>query len=134
MPEEEIKFHRMGHIALKVRDLKKSEDFYVKVMGMKPVWRTEGEIAFLECGGDDLALIQIPKDKLPDYSGAEKGLLDHFGFRVKSREGVDKAAEEIKGKGVKIFGPVDHRDGSRSFYFPDPDGNQIQILYDPSRD
>ncbi|MFN3477041.1 MAG: VOC family protein [Candidatus Methylomirabilales bacterium] len=41
----------------------------------------------------------------------------------------------LRAKGIVIQdGPRDHRDGSRSFYFEDPDGNSIQILWDPLRE
>ena len=35
--------------------------------------------------------------------------------------------------GVRIIKPIKrHRDGSISFYMADPDGNVIQILYEPT--
>ncbi|WP_455389730.1 VOC family protein [Petrachloros mirabilis] len=34
------------------------------------------------------------------------------------------------GKIAKV--PKQHRDGSYSFYFSDPDGNVIQALYEPT--
>ncbi|MGH7409647.1 MAG: VOC family protein, partial [Candidatus Methylomirabilis sp.] len=48
-----LRLERMGHLSLRVSDLDASEKFYVEILGMKPVWRNEGEIAFLECGNDD---------------------------------------------------------------------------------
>jgi catechol-2,3-dioxygenase len=54
-------------------------------------------------------------------------------LRVDSAEAVDRAYEEIKAQ-VKITqGIKDHRDKSRSFYFEDPDGNQVEVIYDPNR-
>lgn len=134
--EEPVGFYRMGHIALNVADLERSEKFYREILGMRPVWRSEGEIAFLESGNDDLALIQIPRSQIEEYKNHQAfQFLNHLGFRVKTREEVDQAAEEIRSKGIVIQdGPRDHRDGSRSFYFEDPDGNSIQILWDPLRE
>lgn len=132
-----LRLERMGHLSLRVSDLAASETFYVEILGMKPVWRNEGEIAFLECGNDDLALIQISKDDLQVFRQRTRGSqsLDHFGFRVRTREDVDRVADEARARGIAIDdGPRDHRDGARSFYFRDPDGNYIQVLWDPVRE
>lgn len=132
-----LRLDRMGHLSLRVSDLTVSETFYTEVLGMRPVWRQEGEIAFLECGNDDLALIQIPKEDVPTFRDRvqRSQSLHHFGFRVRSREAVDRLAREVRDRGITVDdGPRDHRDGSRSFYFKDPDGNYIQILWDPLRE
>ncbi len=137
MRSNPLRLERMGHLSLRVSDLAASERFYVEILGMTPVWRNEGEIAFLECGNDDLALIQISKDDLQAFRMRATGSqsLDHFGFRVRTKEDVDRVAEEARARGVVIDdGPRDHRDGARSFYFRDPDGNHIQILWDPVRE
>lgn len=132
-----LRLDRMGHLALRVSDLSASEKFYTKILGMRPVWRREGEIAFVECGNDDLALIQIPKDEADDFWHCPQIVqsLHHFGFRVRTKEKIDQLAQEVRDHGIVIDdGPRDHRDGSRSFYFKDPDGNYIQILWDPMRE
>jgi len=137
MQSDSLRLERMGHLSLRVSDLDASEKFYIEILGMRPVWRSEGEIAFLECGNDDLALIQIPKEEVQAFRQRAQSSqsLHHFGFRVRSKDGVDQLAEEVKARGVVIDdGPRDHRDGSRSFYFRDPDGNHVQILWDPIRE
>ena len=137
MQSDSLRLERMGHLSLRVSDLDASEKFYIEILGMRPVWRSEGEIAFLECGNDDLALIQIPKEEAQAFCQRAQSSqsLHHFGFRVRSKDGVDQLAEEVKARGVVIDdGPRNHRDGSRSFYFRDPDGNYVQILWDPIRE
>ncbi|MBF8297816.1 MAG: glyoxalase/bleomycin resistance protein/dioxygenase [candidate division NC10 bacterium] len=137
MQSDSLRLERMGHLSLRVSDLDASEKFYIEILGMRPVWRSEGEIAFLECGNDDLALIQIPKEEVQAFRQRAQSSqsLHHFGFRVRSKDGVDQLAEEVKARGIIIDdGPRDHRDGSRSFYFRDPDGNYVQILWDPIRE
>jgi catechol 2,3-dioxygenase-like lactoylglutathione lyase family enzyme len=137
MQFDRLLLERMGHLSLRVSDLDASEKFYVEILGMRPVWRSEGEISFLDCGNDDLALIQIPKEEVQTFRQRAQSSqsLHHFGFRVRSRDGVDQLAQEMRVRGIVIDdGPRDHRDGSRSFYFRDPDGNYIQILWDPIRE
>ena len=132
-----LRLYRMGHLSLRVSDLDVSEKFYSEILGMRPVWRSEGEIAFLECGNDDLALIQIPKPDAHAFRHRPRTSqsLHHFGFRVRMKEEVDQLAQDVRERGISIDdGPRDHRDGSRSFYFRDPDDNYIQILWDPIRE
>jgi len=137
MQSDSLRLERMGHLSLRVSDLDASEKFYIEILGMRPVWRSEGEIAFLECGNDDLALIQIPKEEVQAFRQRAQSSqsLHHFGFRIRSKDRVDQLAKEMKARGIVIDdGPRDHRDGSRSFYFRDPDGNHVQILWDPIRE
>ncbi|MGH7963540.1 MAG: VOC family protein [Candidatus Binatia bacterium] len=52
---------------------------------------------------------------------------------VESPDAVDRAAEALAARSIPLLKPPrTHRDGSRSLYFADPDGNVIQILYEPT--
>ena len=52
-------------------------------------------------------------------------------YRVQSQPKV-LDVPQIEGLGGKVLKPPkQHRDGSYSFYFSDPDGNIIQALYEP---
>jgi catechol 2,3-dioxygenase-like lactoylglutathione lyase family enzyme len=120
----------LWHLALKVKDIARSRAFYQNILGMEVVWEPDAENLYLSLGKDNLALHQIPAGTSLIQQGAHP--LDHFGFIVANKEGVDIAATKIMSAGVEIIKPVRlHRDGSYSFYVKDPDGNLIQILYDP---
>jgi len=119
-----VKFERMGHVAIQVSDVERSVKFYRDLLGLKLAWKMEDDWTILTCGGDDLALIK----KGPDVHHPP-----HFGLRVATSEAVDRAFEQLKDR-VKITkGIKDHRDKSRSFYFEDPDGNQVEVIFDPNR-
>ncbi len=117
-----VKVRRMGHVALRVKDVQKSLEFYQQ-LGLEPVWNKDTDWGMLRLGQDDLALIkEDPHAHHPP----------HFGLRVDSNEAVDKLYEEMSGRGVNILRePKHHRDQSYSFYFSDPDGNIVEVLYDP---
>lgn len=125
----------LWHVALKVKDLARSRVFYQNLLGMEVVWEPDAENLYLSLGKDNLALHQIPAGTSLIQQGAHSltsSSLDHFGFIVANKEGVDIAVTTIMEAGVEIIKPVRlHRDGSYSFYVKDPDGNLIQILYDP---
>ena len=120
----------LRHLALRVTDLAKSRAFYQGLLGMNVVWEPDEENLYLSSGSDNLALHQIPPgDSLTQGAGQ---FLDHFGFIAENEAGVDEVASKMKEAGVAFLKPVKrHRDGSYSFYMADPDGNVIQILYEP---
>jgi catechol 2,3-dioxygenase-like lactoylglutathione lyase family enzyme len=58
--------------------------------------------------------------------------LDHLGLIVRSADDVDRWAAFLESHGVVIDArPRTHRDGARSCYFRDPDGNHVQIIHHP---
>lgn len=92
---------------------------------------------YFSSGADNLALHQVPKDELSSYQPTQAQLLDHLGVIFDSPQAVDQIYREILPKIESLGGritkePKQHRDGSYSFYFADPDGNLIQALYEPA--
>lgn len=120
----------LRHLALKVTDIAKSRRFYEGILGMRIVWEPDPENIYLSLGSDNLALHQIPPGET--LAGEQGQRLDHFGFVAENESIVDAVARKMEEAGVPIVKPVKrHRDGSYSFYMADPDGNVIQILYEP---
>ena len=59
-------FLGLRHVALNVKDVRQSLEFYSTVLGMRLEWMPDGENAYLTSGPDNLALHQLP-------TGAEPG-------------------------------------------------------------
>jgi catechol-2,3-dioxygenase len=120
----------MRHVALKVKDVKRSKAFYQEVLGMNVVWEPDPQNVYLSSGTDNIALHEIPGDAAIQVASQQ---LDHVGFLVESIERVQELETEFQNRGVKIVNPFKiHRDGSASFYLADPDGIVIQMLYEPT--
>lgn len=124
-------------MALRVTNLTRSRRFYEQLLGMKSVWEPDQESVYFSSGIDNLALHQIPKDELSSYQPTQAQLLDHIGVILDSPQAVDQMYREILPKLESLGGritkePKQHRDGSYSFYFSDPDGNLVQALYEPA--
>ncbi len=99
---------------------------------MSPVWEPDQDTAYLSGGADNLALHQY-KDGAASVGGANTQPLDHLGFILSTPAAVYAAAEAVRERGERILQePRKHRDGSHSFYMADPDGNIVQLLFEPN--
>jgi catechol 2,3-dioxygenase-like lactoylglutathione lyase family enzyme len=118
----------LRHVALNVRDVQKSVEFYRNVLGMEVEWEPDPDNVYLTSGSDNLAIHKLPEDAEP--SAVQN--VHHIGFIVKTMADVDAVATRVEGQGIPLVHPLKtHRDGARSFYFKDPDGVLIQVLYHP---
>jgi catechol 2,3-dioxygenase-like lactoylglutathione lyase family enzyme len=119
--------HRgLRHLALTVGDLAAMKRFYVDLLGFTVEWEPDADNVYLSSGIDNLALHRGAVD------GRARGALDHLGLIVAVPDDVDGWAAYLEGAGVTLDAkPRTHRDGARSCYFSDPDGNKIQIIYHP---
>jgi catechol 2,3-dioxygenase-like lactoylglutathione lyase family enzyme len=130
--------HRgLRHVALRVTNLVRSRTFYEQLLGMKVVWEPDPENVYFSSGPDNFALHQIPASDLGSYQPLKGQSLDHIGVILESPEAVDQMYREVEPWLLQFGGrvvtpPKQHRDGSYSFYFSDPDGIVIQALYEPS--
>lgn len=118
----------MHHIALFVKNFDACANFYTNILGMKTMWQPDADNLYLTSGNDNLALHRAAED----FSPAKHQHLDHMGFFLTEKEEVDRWHEYLKANQVDIkAAPKDHRDGTRSLYCADPDGNVIQLIYYP---
>jgi catechol 2,3-dioxygenase-like lactoylglutathione lyase family enzyme len=99
--------------------------FYVELLGFAVEWEPDPDNIYLSSGIDNLALHKASKE-------FEGGALDHLGLIVREADDVDRWAAFLEGSGVAMAAkPKTHRDGARSCYFKDPDGNSVQIIHHP---
>ena len=102
----------INHIALRVPDVARSRDFYVKHLGLKVSRDATPANCFLECGERNFVAL---------FRGNEPGM-DHYCYSVEDYN-VTRAEEKLKAEG---FTPrVVRRDGR--IYFSDPDGLTVQL-------
>lgn len=109
------------HIALKTRDLKKTEEFYTEVLGLKIAFRQPPSMIFLTTPGSN-DLLNFVKSAKP-ASGSQG--LDHIGFKV-TRAALQRMEQNLNGSNVEIEG----RRGKSAIYFSDPNGYQIEYFCD----
>ena len=124
----------LRHLALNVRDMEAMKRFYVDLLGFAIEWEPDPDNVYLSSGIDNLAL---HRPAAAAASGTRTPVdassrLDHLGVIVRTPEAVDEWAAFLEGHGVTIDArPRTHRDGARSCYLRDPDGNSVQIIHHP---
>lgn len=133
------------HVALFVRDMGPMERFYRDVLGYVEEWRPSERELYLTRGSDNLALHAVPgvaggagegprADSETAGPGADprESRLDHIGLVMSKPDDVDAWAQWLEDRGVHLdTRPRQHRDGARSFYARDPEGNRIQFIWHP---
>ncbi|MFT5887792.1 MAG: catechol 2,3-dioxygenase-like lactoylglutathione lyase family enzyme [Zhongshania sp.] len=118
----------LRHIALFVAKFDETLVFYTELMGMAIEWQPDPDNIYLCSGNDNLALHRYQGEQRP-IAGQR---LDHIGFIIDCPEDVDAWHAFLLAKGVSVKAePRTHRDGARSFYCLDPDGNLVQMIYHP---
>jgi catechol 2,3-dioxygenase-like lactoylglutathione lyase family enzyme len=114
--------HRLGHVAVRVQDMARAKAFY-QSLGLRLTWDAP-DWAYLQWPdtGEGIALLS------PGYTAAGA----HFAFHFEQRAEVDQVRDQLVAAGHSC-GPVhDHRDGTASFYMQDPEGNWLEMLYEPA--
>jgi catechol-2,3-dioxygenase len=103
------------------------ESFYVGTLGYRVEWRPDADNVYLTNGEDSLALHRDPAASTTDSR------LDHIGLLLRAADDVDAWAAHLEARRVPIESkPRTHRDGCRSCYALDPEGNRIQFLWHPA--
>lgn len=111
----------LRHIALKTRDLKKTERFYTKILGLKIAFRVPPNMIFLRTpGGNELLnFVKTTKKIAADHP------LHHFGFKV-TKSGLRAIERRLQSEGIEI----EDRRGKTAVYFTDPNGYCIEYYCD----
>ena len=119
----------IGHVAVSVKDIERSLDFYVNKLGFDEMFRLEREdrlwIVYLRI--TDTQYIEL----FPDAVGDSAPPFANVGFNHLCLEvdDIDAAIAELTGKGVvltseKTLG-VDH---NYQAWIADPEGNRIELM------
>src|SRR3954468_12473808 len=121
-----FKLQALDHVAISVRDVKRSAQWYIDVLGFKEehadVW--DGVPTFVGNGEAALALFPLPEKATSTSPDRAAARVLHFAFRA-DRENFLNAQDELRKRGI-AFDFSDH-EVSHSMYFRDPDGHKIEI-------
>ena len=123
-----IRTRKLGHIALRVRDIERSRDFYAAVLNMTVTSEDPetGECALgLEPGRRDIVLCRASTAERPD--GEAPGLL-HFAWQLENFRQVQDACHALRGMGMEPRTTL--HNVTHSIYVQDPDGHTVELYSD----
>ena len=126
MEHNEIAIEFLDHVAIRVKDLNVSAEWYQKVLGLKkyqlPEW---GEFPiFLLSGKSGIALFPAILTDTQLESNSRNLKIDHFAFNV-TNENFEKAKKRYTELNLE-FNIKDHY-YFHSIYTKDPDGHTVEL-------
>jgi len=120
-----IKTFGLTHIALPVKDVKRSSAFYQKIFGVKEMYCYPDFIQVQTPGSKDIIVFEKQKKKT-----ADKKKEFHFGFRLPKPTDLNPIIKKIKQAGGKIKETGEFVPGEPYVFFYDPDGYEIEIWFE----
>lgn len=120
---------RLGHVALRVQDVDRAVQFYTEVVGLKLKNQGRG-VAFLgvrEDSSHELALFPLPEGA----AGPDPGRVGmyHMAWEMASFTELEQLHQRLLAHGARIAG---YSEGQCNVMFLDPDGNELEAIWEPS--
>ena len=120
-----VQTHGLTHIALAVRNAKRSLEFYRRVFGVVPIYQKDGFVQAQTPGSRDVLVFE----EQPRRAGHAGGIA-HFGFRLKDAADIKVALEAVKAAGGEILDHGEFCPGEPYLFFRDPDGYEVEVWYE----
>ncbi len=119
----------IGHIAIRVKDIDRTLDFYRDKLGFEEMFRLDrdGKLWLMYLRVTDSQYIELFPEAVGDRApGREANGLNHLCLEVDS---LDGALEELTRAGVTITREKQMgADGNLQAWIEDPDGNRIELM------
>ena len=120
-----MKTHGLTHVALAVRDPKRSLAFYRKLIGVVPVYVEEDSIQAQTPGTHDVLVFERDAKQ-----AGRRGGVVHFGFRLAEPVPLATLVARVKRAGGRIRDKGEFAPGLPYVFCEDPDGYEVEIWYE----
>lgn len=117
------------HIAVCAKDTAKLKDWYIKMFDFKVVY-DNGKGTYFVAAPDGSMIEIIVAGKDTGKSELSDSGVRHFSLSV-TEDGFDKMVEKLKAEGVEIVTDVKEKNGIKTFFFRDIEGNIFHLIYRP---
>ncbi len=121
---------RIGHVHLKVSDLKRSLEFYCELLGFQITTTYGTQAAFISAGGyhHHIGLNTWHSKGLPPAPVNSVGLY-HTAILYPERKDLAIIYDRLRRVYYPLSGAADHL-VSEALYLDDPDGNGVELYWD----
>lgn len=117
----------LGCLVFSVRDLERSRDFYVRVVGFKLVAEDPSRrMVLLTKGERGQRVALVERATGAPLAAGQPGMI-HMAWELGSFEELQAAWRELRARGVEFERTVQHH-VTRSIYFRDPDNNCMELF------
>jgi lactoylglutathione lyase len=119
----------IGHIAIRVKDVARSLDFYVGKLGFAEMFRLErdGRLWLMYLRITDRQFLEL----FPEGEGERAAAKEAVGYNHLCLEvsDIDAALADLAKRGVPLISPLKTAaDGNRQAWIEDPDGHRIELM------
>lgn len=120
---------QLSHAGIYARDVGKMVDFYTSVIGLvlsdRGVSSRGGEIAFMTGATQHHHQFVVASGRAPEGVST----VNQLSFKVPDLAALKAMHARVRAAGIDKFREVSHGN-ALSFYFADPEGNQVEIYMD----
>ena len=119
----------IGHVAIRVKDIDRSLDFYVGKLGFPELFRLDrdGKLWIVYLRVTDNQFIELFPDAIGDRSPPAEAIgLNHLCLEC---DDIDTVLAEIAAHGIPLYRPRKvGPDNNLQAWIEDPDGNRIELM------